>query len=120
MFTESNWPRWVADRLWAPELHLVNGQYRVYYTGGGTDGRLSSGVALATTSDPFGPYKDLGGAMAESPGSLGGAIDPHYFHDPLTHKDYLLWKEDRPLSLQASLIYIRELEPSGTAFRVSS
>ena len=97
----------------------MNGRYQVFYTGGGLDGTLSSGVAVAQTSDPFGPYKDMGQAMAESPGSLGGAIDPHFFHDPVSGKDYLLWKADNPLTLQASLIYMRELDNSGTAFRVS-
>ena len=119
MFTKSNWPAWIKDRLWAPELHHMNGQYLVFFTGGGQDGKLASGVAIATTDDPFGPYKDMGTALTESPHSLGGAIDPHYFKDPVTGKDYLLWKEDKPLSLQPSLIYIRELQPSGTAFRVT-
>ena len=97
----------------------MNGRYLVFFTGGGKNERLSSGVAVAQTQDPFGPYKDIGNPLISSPLSLGGAIDPHYFKDPVTGRDYLLWKSDKPLSLQPSLIYIRELHPSGTEFRVN-
>ena len=39
-----------------------------------------------------------------------------HFQDPQSGRDYLLWKEDKPLSLQASVILIRELHPSGIYF----
>ena len=120
VFTHKNWPTWVEDRTWAPELHFVNGRYLLFFTGGGNDGKLASGVAITQTSDPFGSYKDIGTPLIESPQSLGGAIDPHHFKDPITGRHYLLWKADKPLSLQPSLIYIRELYPSGTAFRVNT
>ena len=120
VFTSSNWPAWVKDRTWAPEIHFVNGRYIVYYTAGMLDGRLSCGAAIAETSNPFGSYKDIGDPLVESPSSLGGAIDPHYFKDPKTRKSYLLWKADQPWSLQTSLIYIRELHFSGISFKVLS
>ena len=118
VFTESNWPNWVKDKMWAPEMHFVNGRYLVYFTGGGMDERLASGVAVSQTESPYGPYKDLGYPLIKSPFSLGGAIDPHYFKDPVTDRDYLLWKADQPFSLKPSLIYIRELWPNGTSFKV--
>ena len=106
--------------MWAPELHFVNGRYMVFFTGGGKNRKLASGVAVAQTRDPFGPYTDIGAALIQSPKSLGGAIDPHYFKDPLTGRHYLLWKADKPLALQPSLIYIRELHRSGTSFMVNT
>ena len=41
--------------------------------------------------------------------SLGGAIDPHYFKDPLSGRDFLLWKEDKPMALQASDSKLHEI-----------
>ena len=118
VFTSSNWPSWVKDKTWAPEIHYVNGRYLVYFTGGTFDGRVACGAAIANQGDPFGPYKDTGQPLVESKGSLGGAIDSHYFKDPVSGKDYLLWKADSPWSLQTSIIYIRELHFSGISFQV--
>lgn len=113
VFTPATWPHWAEDSMWAPELHNVNGRYIVYFTARETNGQLACGAAVAQTSDPFGPYLDIGRPLVQPEDSLGGAIDPHYFKDPLTDKDYLLWKEDKPLSLQPSIIYLSELAPSG-------
>ena len=72
---------------------------------------------MAQTNDPFGPYKDIGRPLIVSAESLGGAIDPHYFKDPQSGRDYLLWKEDVTLAFPASIIYIRELHSSGIYFQ---
>ena len=50
--------------------------------------------------------------------SLAGAIDPHYFKDPASGLDYLLWKEDDVF--ETSLIKIRELNVDGISFRGES
>jgi len=117
VFTPATWPSWAEDSMWAPELHNVNGRYIVYYTARGGNGQLSIGAALAQSSDPFGMYLDIGKPLVKPSESMGGAIDPHYFKDPLTNKDYLLWKEDKPLTLQPSIIYLHELSLSGIFFK---
>ena len=108
--------------MWAPELHAVNGKYIVYFTARGSNGRLACGAALALTSEPFGHYKDIGRPIVEAQSrDIGaGAIDPHYFKDPVSQRDYLLWKEDRPISLHLTSLYIRELTSSGTSFKVKN
>ena len=74
------------------------------------------GAAVSEDNDPFGRYLDIGRPLVSSRESMGGVIDPHYFKDPPTGRSYLLWKEDKPLALQTSIIMIRELHPSGLHF----
>ena len=74
------------------------------------------GAAVSEDNDPFGRYLDIGRPLVSSRESMGGVIDPHYFKDPPTGRSYLLWKEDKPLALQTSIIMVRELHPSGLAF----
>ena len=46
---------------------------------------------------------------------MAGALDPHYFFDSSSKKQYLIWKEDDPL--HPSLIKIRQLNDDGISFR---
>jgi len=117
VFTSQTWPNWARDNMWAQELHNVNGRYILYFTATDYNDRTVIGAAIAQTSDPFGPYLDIGRPLITSMESLGGAIDPHYFKDPRSGRDFLLWKEDVKLPLPASIIYIRELQPSGIFFK---
>ena len=121
VFSPSNWPTWAQDSMWAPELHAVSGKYIVYFTARSLAGNLVCGAAIARQNDPFGFYKDIGMPLveAESKDFGAGAIDPHYFYDPLTQKHYLLWKEDRPISLHLTSIYIQQLAQSGTSLKVT-
>ena len=89
-------------------MHHVNGRYVVYFTGADSRDKLNCGAAVAFTSDPFGGYQDIGRPLVVDKSGMAGALDPHYFKDPITKKHYLLWKEDNPISLQTSVIYIRE------------
>eukprot|EP00092_Neocalanus_flemingeri_P004022 GFUD01004329.1.p1 GENE.GFUD01004329.1~~GFUD01004329.1.p1 ORF type:complete len:386 (+),score=57.74 GFUD01004329.1:247-1404(+) len=116
VFTPTNWPVWAYGSMWAPELHHVNGRYIVYFTGANRNEILNCGAAVALTSDPFGAYEDIGQPLVVDESAIAGALDPHYFKDPVTKKHYLLWKEDNPLALQTSVINIRELKPEGTSF----
>jgi len=117
VFTGESWPGWAQDNMWAPELHNVNGRYILYYVARDMRGQTVIGAAAAASDDPFGPYLDTGRPLISATESVGGAIDPHYFKDPQSGRDYLLWKEDKPLAFQASIIFVRELHPSGIYFK---
>ena len=52
--------------------------------------------------------------------SVVGPIDQHYFKDPSTGKDYLIWKTDKLLPFNPSDVFIQELDPSGISFTVGS
>ena len=118
VFTPANWPTWAVDSMWAPELHNVNGRYIVYYTARKTNGVLVSGAAIAENNNPFGHYVDIGRPLVE--GKFGIAIDPHYFKDPITGHDYLLWNQRNLPLLQISHIYLSQLQPSGVSLKVNN
>ena len=63
-------------------------------------------------------YRDIGKPLIVDENSVAGALDPHYFLDPVSDKHFLIWKEDDPLV--PSLIKIRELRSDGLAFRRGS
>jgi len=113
-----NWPSWAEARMWAPELHWVKGSYVVYFTAADDRDKLNIGAAVAKSSDPFGDYRDIGKPLIVDENSVAGALDPHYFLDPVSDKHFLIWKEDDPLV--PSLIKIRELRSDGLAFRRGS
>lgn len=54
---------WNSANIWAPELHLIDGLWYVYYAAGNSGPPFISqraGVLQSTTSDPQGPYIDRG------------------------------------------------------------
>ena len=92
VFPRGRKPAWAADGegvsdYWAPEMHRVGGEYRVYFCArerGGHD--LAIGVATAPR--PEGPF-----ATPTEPVLRGGVIDPHVVVDD-AGTAHLLWKED--------------------------
>lgn len=85
-------PRWAADGagvgdFWAPEMHRVGGEFRVYFSARERDTRELA-IGVATSASPAGPF-----ATPDEPLLRGGVIDPHV----VTEEDggaWLLWKED--------------------------
>lgn len=59
----------------------------VYFAARDADGYLCVGGGYATS--PEGPYTALEYKLATNP---VGAIDPTFFKDPITEKQYLIWK----------------------------
>ena len=113
-------------------------RYLAYFSCSAPNSRHSVGVAVAG-EDPFGSYVDPLGvplifhnevqpaASTDTEcghhvqDSIAGPIDQHYFKDPLSGKDYLIWKTDElVLPFNPSVVYIQELAESGTAFAEGS
>ena len=59
IFSPASLPGWSRDRYYAPELHIVAGRYLLYFTAGDNQGKLSCGVAVASSEDPFSEYSVL-------------------------------------------------------------
>lgn len=90
-------PKWIIDEipgcreLWAPDIHLVNGRYCLYYSAS-TFGKQRSliGMISNTTLDPQDPqyrWVDEGKIIESHPGMDFNAIDAGL----LTDKDGRLW-----------------------------
>jgi arabinan endo-1,5-alpha-L-arabinosidase len=96
-FTETTIPAWAdtARRaaLWAPDIHYVNGEYRLYYVVTDTtvtDEPNDNAIGMATAEHPAGPWKDSGAPVvgprrggAGEPGNFLWTFDP----DPVTDVD---------------------------------
>ncbi|WP_205500866.1 family 43 glycosylhydrolase [Rufibacter psychrotolerans] len=92
VFPEGQKPLWAADGLlvsdyWAPELHRVGPEYRVYFVARDQHTRELC-IGLARAASPEGPYR-----ADPAPVLSGNVIDPHLYvqDDQVT---YLFWKED--------------------------
>jgi beta-xylosidase len=100
-------PAWATGDFWAPEISEFNGKFFVYYVGRQTNGRLA--VAVATATQPGGPYTDRGPLVAQEDGS----IDPA----PVTDTNgarYLVWKEDGNSRGRPTPIWAQRLDADGT------
>jgi len=91
VFPEGEYPSWTAAGLkigdfWAPELHKVNNEFRVYFVAR-HKGSLELCIGVATSASPEGPF-----TAAPEPLLRGEKIDPHLYLEDGT--SYLLWKED--------------------------
>lgn len=79
-------PAWTGNPfLWAPEVHLIDGQYVMYYTASGTAAG-GSAIGVATASSPAGPWHDSGGPIlgpqADPKGGYYSIIDPDEIATP--------------------------------------
>lgn len=89
---EGRKPAWAADGeqvsdYWAPEMHRVGGEFRVYFVARDRHTRELA-IGVATADRPDGPY-----VAAERPILAGGVIDPHLFVAG-DGSALLFWKED--------------------------
>ncbi|MES2332122.1 MAG: glycoside hydrolase family 43 protein [Bacteroidota bacterium] len=112
VFPLGKFPPWVTSgSYWAPEVSLLNGSYVCYYAAIGADGWFKIGVATAPS--PAGPFTDKGTPLASNPNF--SLIDPNFFHDPNSGKNYLLWKNNKnALSpAQPTQIVLQEISADG-------
>jgi len=92
VFPDAEKPRWAADGalvsdFWAPELHEVGGEFRVYFAARARDDHVLA-IGVARSDSPDGPFV----ADAE-PMLRDNVIDPHLFVDR-DGEAILFWKRD--------------------------
>lgn len=112
IFPNGKGPRWASGSFWAPEIHKVGERFVAYFTAkDAQSGKLCVGAAVADT--PQGPFVDVGQPLVQKPGM--GVIDPNFFRDPQTGKQYLIWKDDGNGATPASAtpLWIQELSADG-------
>ncbi|HYG09654.1 MAG TPA: family 43 glycosylhydrolase [Pyrinomonadaceae bacterium] len=92
VFPEGKQPDWVAvgkylSDFWAPELHKVRGEFRVYFVARDRN-TLELAIGMAKSVRPTGPF-----IAEKEPILTGNVIDPHVF---VADADtaFLYWKED--------------------------
>ncbi|HYP26257.1 MAG TPA: family 43 glycosylhydrolase [Blastocatellia bacterium] len=100
-------PAWAVGNFWAPEIYADRGRYFVFYTARRKDGPLC--VAVATASNPAGPYTDRGPLICQDAGS----IDAFPVRDE-RGRLYMLWKEDGNSRNEPTPIWAQPLSTDGT------
>ena len=77
-----------AKSVWAPEVHVVNGKYRMYYSVS-TFGHRLSYIGMAESDKPEGPYEDRGEIVKTTEQSPVNAIDANLITDADTGAQYM-------------------------------
>src|SRR4051794_18726360 len=92
-FNATNRPSW-ADTdaaLWAPDVHYVNGQWRMYYVVTQTTvttSRDDNAIGMATAPSPLGPWTDSGApVVGPRVGASGNPGDWFWTFDPEVVRD---------------------------------
>ena len=100
-------PEWATANFWAPEICEWKGKYFTYYVGRKKGGPLA--VAVATATDPRGPWTDHGPLVAQEAGSIDGvACDDENGHR------WLVWKEDGNSRNKPTVLWAQRLDENGT------
>jgi arabinan endo-1,5-alpha-L-arabinosidase len=84
-------PSWAksCERFWAPHVALVAGEYRMYYA---AEPDTKDGMCLAmAVSDTPCNFQDIGKPLAQIPGSTYQMIDPCFFADPVSGRQFLYY-----------------------------
>ena len=92
VFPRGRKPAWAADGelvsdYWAPEMHRVRGEFRVYFVARHRHSRALC-IGVAKSERPDGPF-----VPGEGPVLEGNVIDPHVFVEN-DDTAFLFWKED--------------------------
>jgi arabinan endo-1,5-alpha-L-arabinosidase len=112
VFPIGSFPSWATTgNYWAPEVVLINGRYVCYYAANGSDGWFKIGAATAST--PAGPFTDKGTPLASN--TNYSLIDPSFFRDSATGKNYILWKNNTNALTppQPTRIVLQEISADG-------
>ncbi|MGI8908735.1 MAG: glycoside hydrolase family 43 protein [Candidatus Sumerlaeaceae bacterium] len=118
VFSKETFPQWTMVgrcKYWAPEVHRIAGQLVCYFSVWDQNERFCIGAA--TSDSPAGPFRDVGAPLVSNPEY--GLIDAGYFHDPITRRHWLMWKEDKNALTpqQPTNILIQELTSNGLAVK---
>ena len=98
----------VNAMMWAPDINYINGQYVLYYAIGVWGVENKSGVGVATSERPEGPFVDRGAMFTSETIGVQNSIDQFYIEDG--GKKYLVWGSFRG-------IYIVQLTDDGLRVR---
>lgn len=96
---------WNTKDIWAPELHLIDGAFYIYYSGGnGT--KQSSGVLKCAGGDPFnGTWTDAG--RLYSPTADDWAIDGTVLVQ--NGRLYFIWSGETPDNMRMQKLFISRM-----------
>lgn len=91
VFPKGHFPKWAnpSSAFWAPELHVVNGKFRVYFTAREPQTNILC-IGVGSADVITGPYKDRGTPLIKN--HTVGSIDATVMAAGSDY--YLVWKDD--------------------------
>jgi arabinan endo-1,5-alpha-L-arabinosidase len=116
-FTQAGWvfpthPTWTqCCDYWAPELHIINQKFLVYFTARDSNGKLSIGSAIA--DNILGPYVDKGSPLVTN--ASEGVIDATVLRQGVNN--YLVYKVDGNAHGHPTEFWAVLLDPTGMSTR---
>jgi beta-xylosidase len=96
---------------WAPEVHKIAGQYVAYMSLKNPATDLHTKIYCATSNNPVNGWTNLHPIAASN---QWASIDPTFFHDPKTGKNYLVYKEDKQATIGRKRIVLQQVDATGT------
>jgi arabinan endo-1,5-alpha-L-arabinosidase len=91
------WANQTQD-FWAPHVQYADGKYFMYYSAD-PNSRTGLCMAVATATNPAGPFTDKGAPLLCGSGFVN--IDPMTFDDPVTGKRLIYWGSGfQPIKVQ--------------------
>lgn len=118
-FTQVGWvfpkaPSWtICCDFWAPELHIINGKFLVYYTSRDQSRKLCIGSAIS--DNVLGPYVDRGSPLVTN--ASEGVIDATVLKDG--NNNYIVYKVDGNAHGHPTEFWAALLDPTGMGIRSS-
>jgi beta-xylosidase len=111
---------WIKKSYWAPGVARIGSTWYAYsavrlnYSGDDPNGFGRFCITVASSSSPFGPFRDISGSQPIlCDVDPSGSIDPEPFQDPRTGQWHLLWKSAGKLGGYPSSIKSRPLGANG-------
>ena len=89
-FDDESRPKWNPEgRIWAPDINYIDGRYVLYYSKSVWGGEWTSGIGVATSLSPEGPFTDCGSLFISEDIGVRNSIDPFFMED--NGKKYVFW-----------------------------
>ncbi len=108
-FTEESRPGFEPEgNIWSPEINYIDGKYVLYYSMSVWGEEWTSGIGVAVSDSPEGPFIDKGRLFRSNEIGVKNSIDPFYIEDG--GKKYLFWGSFRG-------IYAIELSEDGLSVK---
>ncbi|MDP9465783.1 MAG: glycoside hydrolase family 43 protein, partial [Actinomycetota bacterium] len=107
-----DWQPLQQGLTWAPEVVEIDGRWLMYYVAR-EDATGLQCLALATASEPAGPFEDTSSGPFVCQRELGGSIDAFAFQDTDGAR-YLFWKNDGNARGLDTRIWVQRLSADGT------
>jgi arabinan endo-1,5-alpha-L-arabinosidase len=79
----------LKGEVWASDLNYINGKYVMYFSISVWGGEWDSGICVATSDNPDGPYSWQKKLFSSKEVSVQNSIDPFYIED--NGRKYLFW-----------------------------